>query len=117
MRGLLIPVVGSPEIITQDLQSSKLKVFSTEDVLISTFDGKCNYYHYPQNIKNILQPNVLATFLKRIYTNNYTLTIRGDILVYSSADGFPNIIDDDVPIQFLQQVVLFTTTDYEKTKY
>lgn len=114
MRGLLIPSVGTPEIITQDLHSAKLHVFSNNDVLISTFDGKCNYYHYPQNVNNFLHPNVLATFLKRIYTNNYNIIIRGDILVYSSVDGFPNIIDDDVPIDFLQQVILFTSRNNEQ---
>lgn len=115
MRGLLIPAIGNPEIIIKDLNEAKLHVFSNSDILISTFDGQCNYYHYPQDHKNIHHPNVLATFLKRIYTNNYKLMIKGDILIYSSSDGFPHIIDDDVPIQFLQQVILFISNDYEKT--
>lgn len=108
MYGLWIPSNSQPEIITQDLISSILHVFGNNDVCISTFDGQANYYHYHQKQYNYLPVNHLATVLKRIYTNNYDLLIRGDILVYSSADSFPHIIDDSVPFYFLQQVAMHT---------
>jgi hypothetical protein len=117
LRGLHIPVIGNPQILNKDLQSSKLHVFSQSEVLISTFDGKNNYYHYPQNYKNLHDVNFIATFLKRIYTNNYKLFIKGDILIYSSVDSLPNVIDNDVTIDFLQQVILFISKDYEQSKF
>ena len=112
----MIPTIGNPEVIIKDLQASKLHVFGGQEVSISTFDSKSNYYHYPQGLNNIHQTNVLATFLKRIYTNNYSLIVKGDILVYSSIDGFPHIIDDDVPLYFLQQVILFLSNHNEKSR-
>jgi hypothetical protein len=108
MYGLWIPVNSQPEIITQDLQSSILHVFGSDDVVISTFNGEANYYHYDQKNYSHLPVNHLATVLKRIYTNNYNILLRGDILVYSSSDKFPHIIDDSVPFDFLQQVAMHT---------
>lgn len=108
MRGLHISPNSPPELITNDLELSKLHVFSQEETIISTFDGKSNYYHYPQNLHNIHPINKLATVLKRLYSNNHTLVVRGDILVYSSLDELPHIIDADVRFDFLQQVILYT---------
>lgn len=115
MLGLHIPCNFMPDIITEDISISKIYVFGSEDPLISTFDGKSNYYHYPQTLDNNQPVNILATFLKRIYTNNYNCSIKGDILVYSSVDSFSNIIDDSVQMYFLQQVALLVSTHHGKT--
>ena len=113
MLGLHIPAIGTPDIIYEDLSSAKMYVFGSTDPVISSFDSKSNYYHYPENNTNIQPVNFIATFLKRIYSSNYNCTIKGDILVYSSLDGLPHVIDDSVSMYFLQQVALFVSHQYE----
>lgn len=106
MKGLHIPVYGYPQILFDDTPKSKLHVFGNEDVLISKLNDKSSYYHYPQNYNNIHPVNFIATHLKRLHSNNYKLVVRGDIIVYSSYEGIPNTIDDDVSIDIIQQVLL-----------
>lgn len=117
MRGLLIPTHGTPELLSDDLLDSKYLVFGQAETLVSTFDGRSNYYHYPQDLNNIHPVNVIATILKRRYTNNYKLFLKGDILVYSSSDSLPNVIDDNVDIHFLQQVLLYIDQVNESRRY
>lgn len=110
MQGLWIKSGSYPDILYDDLQSSKYMVFGDSDPSISTFDGYANYYHFPQDIHNFYPINYLASFLLRIYTNNYLSLIRGDILVYGSLDGLPMVIDSDVPYSFLEQVALYVSS-------
>ena len=106
MKGLHVPVYGPPQILFEELQKSKLHVFGNEDTLISSLNNESSYYHYPQNYNNVHPVNVIATHLKRIYSNNYKLIVKGDILIYSSYDGISNTIDDDVNIEIIQEVLL-----------
>ncbi len=41
-----------------------------------------------------------------MYSNNYKLIVKGDIIIYSSYEGLPNTIDDDVSIDIIQQVLI-----------
>jgi hypothetical protein len=109
MHGLWISCHSSPELLSTDLQSAKYHVFSDIDPMISTFNGQVNYYHYHQKNYSYLPINHLATVLKRLYTNNNTLLLRGDIIIYSSSDGFPHIIDDSIPYYFLQEIAMHTS--------
>jgi hypothetical protein len=113
LLGLHIPSIGTPDVLYQDLSSAKMYVFGSTDPVISTFDSKSNYYHYPQNKTNTQPINFIATFIKRMYSNNYNCLVKGDILVYSSLDSLPHVIDDSVPMYFLQQIALFLSHQYE----
>lgn len=113
MKGLLIPVYGSPEILNDSVDKAKMMVFYNKEPAISTFNSHCNYYRY-NDIDALTQPiNPIATFFKRMYTSRYVVknVIRGDILVYSSFDKLPNIIDYSVPQYFIDQVVAFYISD------
>lgn len=107
MRGLLIPTSGFPEMFYDDIQQVKLLTFGNENTTVSTFDGVANYIHLDYYDGLDKPVNLVATFLKRLYTKNYTMKnfIRGDVLVYSSHDHFPNIVDSSVPQYFVEQVI------------
>lgn len=113
MKGLLIPVSGPPEILNDSLEKVKLIVFYNREPVISTFNSHCNYYRY-NDIDSITQPvNVAATFFKRLYTHRYSIKniVRGDVLVYSSFDKLPNVIDYSVPQYFVDQVASYYISD------
>lgn len=48
-----------------------------------------------------------------MYTHSYNITnvIRGDILVYSSYDNLPNVVDSSVPQYFIDQVITYYLND------
>lgn len=120
MRGLFVPVNDYPQIISDELQDAKAFVFQSDQVTISTFDSLSNYYHYTNDVSHKYPVNKCATYLKRLYTQNYSPLnlVRGDILVYSSSDSMPHIIDDSVLPYFIDQVMAFMVShDYAFTKY
>lgn len=113
MKGLLVPVSGYPEILYDDLEKVKLLIFHHQEPSLSTFNSHCNYFHHNENEALLKPVNKIATFLKRMYTHNYKIhnVIRGDILVYSSWDKFPNIVDASVPQYFVDQVIAYYLND------
>lgn len=120
MKGLFVPVNDYPQIISDDTQAAKSFVFGSDPTTISTFDGLSNYYHYTYEVSHKYSVNVCATYLKRLYTQNYSPLnlVRGDILVYSSLDSMPHIIDSSVLPYFIDQVMAFMVShDYAFTKH
>lgn len=120
MRGLFIPVHDYPQIISDDTQAAKSFVFGSDSTTISTFDGLSNYYHYTYEVSHKHPVNVCATYFKRLYTQNYfpLNLVRGDILVYSSSDSMPHIIDSSVLPYFIDQVMAFMASyDHAFTKH
>lgn len=118
MRGLFVPTDDYPQIISDEIQDSKSFVFADKPTTISTFDGLSNYYHYTDEVAHLYPVNICATYLKRLYTQNYhpLNLVRGDILVYSSSDQMPHIIDASVLTYFVDQVLAFMVThDYAFT--
>lgn len=113
MRGLLVPVSGYPEILYDDLEKVKLLIFYNHEPSLSTFNSHCNYFHYNENDSKFKPINKIATFFKRMYTHSYKMTnvIRGDILVYSSYDNLPNVVDSSVPQYFIDQVITYYLND------
>jgi hypothetical protein len=107
MKGILIPASGYPEFMLDDIQNVKLLVFNGKTPEVATFDGISNYYQLPY-LESLHYPiNTVATTLKRLYTKNHNMNtvIRGDILVYSSVDHLPNVIDASVHYYFVDQVI------------
>ncbi len=120
MKGLYLPVDDYPQIISDQLQEAKSFVFGDKPITISTFDSLSNYYHYHNDIAINYPVNKCATYLKRLYTQNHQPLnlVRGDILVYSSIDKMPHMIDNSVHPYFIDQVMAFMAThDYAFTKY
>ncbi len=119
MRGLFVPVDDYPQIISDEILDAKAFVFANDSVTISTFDGLSNYYHYDNSVAHKYPENVCATYLKRLYTQNYSPLniVRGDILVYSSLDEMPHVIDASVLPYFIDQVMAFIVShDYAFTR-
>lgn len=120
MKGLFLSVDDYPQIISDDIQDAKSFVFGSQPTTISTFDGLSNYYHYDYSLSHKYPVNICATYLKRLYTQNYSPLnlVRGDILVYSSSDAMPHIVDSSVLPYFINQVMSFMAShDYAFTKH
>lgn len=119
LRGLLLSTNDYPQIISDDISDAKAFVFGSSPITISTFDGTSNYYHLID--KGLIFPvNKIATYFKRLYTQNYSPLniITGDVLVYSSEDSMPHIIDFSVQSYFIDQVMAyFVSHDYAFTKH
>jgi|APGre2960657373_1045057.scaffolds.fasta_scaffold127057_2 hypothetical protein len=107
MRGLLIPTSGFPEILYEDINEVELMIFKNQRTIVSTFDGTVNYVHLEYYSSLSKPTNVVATFLKRLYTKNYVVknSIRGDVLVYSSSQNLPHLVNSSVPQYFVEQVI------------
>ena len=119
MRGLLLSTNDYPQIISDEITDAKAFVFGSSPITISTFDGTTNYYHLID--KGLIFPvNKIATYFKRLYTQNYSPLniVTGDVLVYSSEDSMPHIIDSSVQSYFIDQVMAyFVSHDYAFTKH
>lgn len=119
MRGLYIPVDDYPQIISDEIAAAKSFVFGSSSITISTFDGTSNYYHRIDT--GLVYPiNKTATYFKRLYTQNHSPLnlVTGDVLVYSSEDSLPHIIDSSIQSYFIDQVMAYIAThDYAFTKY
>lgn len=108
MKHLLIPVLGYPEILTDsDLSKIMISVFGSNDVSYSTFDTVTNYVHLANQKSNLYPVNNLATYLKRMYTHNYSINnvVRGDILAYTSVSDTYTILP-----YFVDQVLHYHVT-------
>jgi hypothetical protein len=119
VKGLYLPVDDYPQIISDQLQEAKFFVFGDKPITVSTFDSISNYYHYHNDIAIYYPVNKCATYLKRLYTQNYQPLnlVRGDVLIYSSVDKMPHMIDNSVLPYFIDQVMAFMAThDYAFTK-
>lgn len=86
MKHLLISTHRFPEIITDNnIDKIILSVFGLNKVSYSTFDS-VTYYIYLQDQSSYKYPvNQLATYLKRLYTHNYSIlnSIYGDVICYT----------------------------------
>lgn len=111
VKFLYIPSNSNLEILTGNLDSILLNVFSNSSISRSTFDGLTDYYHLSSDVSSTYPINKIATHFKRVYTSNYSLnnSIKGDILVVTSSDTNPSIMS-----YFLDQVLLYYVS-IEKT--
>ena len=108
MHYFLIPTQGYPEFISDsDDQKLMHSVFGTNPVTLSIFNSYIYYYFLSDQQSRKYPINPFATFIKRLTSNQYTLTnvIIGDVLLF-----FPESTNPRMYSSFIDQALLYYET-------